>query len=73
MLDDWKLDPKGLIDPNFARPPMRRALAEIGALLTVNAAPAPRTHEFAPGARVRLRLANLGQQPGSWCSLSEAC
>jgi len=59
MLDDWKLDPKGLIDPNFAAAADAAGAGRIGALLTVNAAPAPSTHEFAPGARVRLRLANL--------------
>ncbi len=59
ILDDWRLDPKSAVDGDFANPAEARGAGRIGTLLTVNGASAPNTHEFAPGARVRLRLANL--------------
>ena len=59
ILDDWRLDPKSAVDGDFANPAEARGAGRIGTLLTVNGASAPKTHEFAPGARVRLRLANL--------------
>jgi len=59
ILDDWRLDAKGAADGDFANPAEARGAGRIGTLLTVNGASAPKTHEFAPGARVRLRLANL--------------
>ena len=59
ILDDWRLDPKSALDGDFANPAEARGAGRIGTLLTVNGASAPKTHEFAPGARVRLRLANL--------------
>ena len=59
ILDDWRLDPKSAVDGDFANPAEARGAGRIGTLLTVNGASAPKTHEFAPGARARLRLANL--------------
>ena len=59
VLDDWLLDAKGAAAGDFADPAQARGAGRIGTLLTVNGASAPKTHEFAPGARVRLRLANL--------------
>jgi FtsP/CotA-like multicopper oxidase with cupredoxin domain len=59
MLDDWRLDAKAAADGDFANPAEARGAGRIGTLLTVNGAGAPETHEFAPGARARLRLANL--------------
>ncbi len=59
ILDDWRLDAKGAADGDFANSAEARGAGRIGTLLTVNGASAPKTHEFAPGARVRLRLANL--------------
>jgi FtsP/CotA-like multicopper oxidase with cupredoxin domain len=59
ILDDWRLDPTSALAGDFANPAEARGAGHIGTLLTVNGASAPDTHEFAPGARVRLRLANL--------------
>jgi FtsP/CotA-like multicopper oxidase with cupredoxin domain len=59
ILDDWRLDSKSAVDSDFANLAEARGPGRIGTLLTVNGASAPKTHEFAPGARVRLRLANL--------------
>ena len=59
ILDDWRLDAQSAAAGDFANPAEARGAGRIGTLLTVNGASAPKTHEFAPGARVRLRLANL--------------
>ncbi len=59
VLDDWKLDPKGVVDSDFAKAAEAQGAGRIGALLMVNGAEAPSAHEFAPGARIWLRLANL--------------
>lgn len=59
LLDDWRLDSKGVLEGDFANPAEARGLGRIGALLAVNGARAPETHDLAPLARVRLRLANL--------------
>ncbi|MGA8171145.1 MAG: multicopper oxidase family protein [Methylocystis sp.] len=59
LLDDWRLDSKGAMDVEFAKAAEARGAGRIGTLLTVNGASAPAVHEFAPAARVRLRLANL--------------
>lgn len=56
LLSDWRLDPKGAIadleDANLAR------AGRFGATITANSAPAPLNLSAAPGARVRLRIAN---------------
>lgn len=49
-LDDWRLDAKGRIEAGESH---------IGPLLAVNGQAAPAAHDYPPGARVRLRLANL--------------
>ena len=57
VLADWRLDADGAVaglgDPGIERGPERR-----GDLVTVNSAPGPARFSAAPGARVRLRLAN---------------
>ncbi len=58
-LDDWKLDDKGEIAGDFHNDAEARGLGRTGKLVAVNGKAAPATHEFAPGARLRLRLANL--------------
>lgn len=59
VLDDWRLDPQGKLDGAFDDPKEARGPGRIGPLLAVNGKTAPATHDFPPGARVRLRLANL--------------
>jgi FtsP/CotA-like multicopper oxidase with cupredoxin domain len=58
-LDDWRLDEKGALAGPFDDAKEARAEGRIGPLLAVNGKAAPAMHEYAPGARVRLRLANL--------------
>lgn len=57
VLDDWRLAPDG--HAPFQSPAETPGPGRIGELLTVNGAAAPMTMDAAPGARVRLRLANL--------------
>lgn len=59
VLDDWRLDDKGQIDGQFDDPAATRGVGRIGPLLCVNGKSAPAQRQFPPGARVRLRLANL--------------
>jgi FtsP/CotA-like multicopper oxidase with cupredoxin domain len=59
LLDDWRLDAQGRVDGDFHDPKEAASEGHIGALLAVSGKPAPSAHEFAPGARIRLRLANL--------------
>ncbi len=59
VLDDWRLDDKGQIAGAFDDPAAARGVGRIGALLAVNGKAAPAKREFVPGARIRLRLANL--------------
>jgi FtsP/CotA-like multicopper oxidase with cupredoxin domain len=58
VLADWRLDEEGRIKDDFSDPAVARGAGRLGALVTANAAPAPLTLFPAPGARVRLRLAN---------------
>jgi FtsP/CotA-like multicopper oxidase with cupredoxin domain len=58
VLADWRLDEEGRIKDDFADAALARGAGRFGALVTANAAPAPLTLFPAPGARVRLRLAN---------------
>ncbi len=58
VLADWRLGEKSEIADDFSDASVARAAGRLGALLTANAAPAPLTFAPAPGARVRLRLAN---------------
>lgn len=57
VLDDWRLDKEGRVDPDFGA--AAAGAGRVGSLVTVDGKPAPTIREFAPGARVRLRLANL--------------
>jgi len=59
VLDDWRLDDNGLIVAGFDDPAAARGIGRLGPLLCVNGKAAPATQSCAPGARVRLRLANL--------------
>lgn len=59
VLDDWRLDAQGKISGAFDDAAEARGAGRTGPLLAVNGKAAPATHDFAPGARVRLRLANL--------------
>ena len=56
-LSDWRLDPSGQI-ADLGQADLGRGAGRIGAVLTANSAPAPLLLPAAPGARVRLRLAN---------------
>lgn len=58
-LDDWRLDARGQIDPAFGLAKEARGEGRIGSLVAVNGKAAPAAHDYPPGARVRLRLANL--------------
>jgi len=58
VLADWRLDENGAIKDDFSDASVVRAAGRLGELLTANAAPAPLNLTAAPGARVRLRLAN---------------
>jgi len=59
VLDDWLLDDASQIIGGFDDPAAARGVGRIGPLLCVNGKAAPAAESFAPGARVRLRLANL--------------
>jgi FtsP/CotA-like multicopper oxidase with cupredoxin domain len=58
-LDDWRLDALGQFVDDFGAPEAARSEGRIGTRLVVNGALAPARQEARPGARVRLRLANL--------------
>jgi FtsP/CotA-like multicopper oxidase with cupredoxin domain len=57
-LADWSLDDKGEVRDNFSDPAAARGAGRLGALIAANNRAAPLTLSAAPGARVRLRLAN---------------
>jgi FtsP/CotA-like multicopper oxidase with cupredoxin domain len=59
VLDDWRLDKDGRVDGGFGAQAEAAGAGRIGSLVAVDGKPAPSRREFAPGARVRLRLANL--------------
>jgi FtsP/CotA-like multicopper oxidase with cupredoxin domain len=59
VLDDWLLDAAGQVIGGFDDPAPARGAGRIGSLICVNGKAAPAAQSFAPGARVRLRLANL--------------
>jgi FtsP/CotA-like multicopper oxidase with cupredoxin domain len=58
-LDDWRLDAGARIEGDFHDARDARGDGRLGPLLAVNGKAAPATHAYPPGARVRLRLANL--------------
>lgn len=57
LVDDWRLGEDGALAP-FGDPLEAAAAGRLGNWLTVNGAGAPHEIKIAPGARVRLRLAN---------------
>ena len=59
VLDDWRLDAANQVSGAFDGAADARGAGRIGSLLCVNGREAPAHNDFAPGARVRLRLANL--------------
>jgi FtsP/CotA-like multicopper oxidase with cupredoxin domain len=59
VLDDWRLDPQGRVDGDFANAEEAAGAGRLGSLLAVNGKAAPAAHDFEANARVRLRLANL--------------
>jgi FtsP/CotA-like multicopper oxidase with cupredoxin domain len=59
LFDDWRLDAQGRIDGAFNDPKEVTKEGRVSSLVTVSGKNAPATYEFAPGARIRLRLANL--------------
>ena len=58
LVADWRLDDKGAILDDFAAPAIAQGAGRLGPLVTANASPVPLRLTAAPGARVRLRLAN---------------
>lgn len=59
VLDDWLLDDAGQVAGGFDDPAAARGVGRLGPLLCVNGKAAPARQTLPPGARVRLRLANL--------------
>jgi len=59
LLDDWRLDADGRIEGDFHDPREAAKEGRVSPLVAVSGKTAPATYEFAPGARIRLRLANL--------------
>ncbi|KAF0122763.1 MAG: Multicopper oxidase type 3 [Methylocystaceae bacterium] len=59
VLDDWRLNDAGQVVGDFNDPAAASGVGRIGPLLCVNGKAAPALQSLAPGARVRLRLANL--------------
>ena len=59
LLDDWRLDAEGRVEEDFHNAAEAKGGGRIGKNVTVNGAPAPASFEYAPRARLRLRLANL--------------
>ena len=57
ILSDWRLDSSGAL-ADLGNGALDRGAGRIGSVLAANGAPAPLTLSAAPGARVRLRLAN---------------
>ena len=57
-LADWSLDAQGQARDDFSDPATARGAGHLGALLAANNGSAPLMLNAAPGARVRLRLAN---------------
>ncbi len=59
LVDDWRLDNEGMLIGDFGNPADVGGAGRLGSLITANTQPAPITENFAPGARIRLRLANV--------------
>jgi FtsP/CotA-like multicopper oxidase with cupredoxin domain len=59
LIDDWRLDEQGMFIKDFGDPADVGGAGRMGSLLTANTKAAPITETFAPGSRIRLRLANV--------------
>lgn len=59
LLDEWRLDSQGRIEGDFHNAQEAAKEGRISPLLAVSGKAAPTTYDFAPGARIRLRIANL--------------
>ncbi|MBV8851200.1 MAG: multicopper oxidase family protein [Methylobacteriaceae bacterium] len=59
LIDDWRLDEQGMLVKDFGNPADVGGAGRIGSLLTANTQAAPIQETFAPGSRIRLRLANV--------------
>jgi FtsP/CotA-like multicopper oxidase with cupredoxin domain len=59
IIDDWRLDSSGEIDPSFKAVTDMARNGRLGNLLTVNGLPAPQPIAAAPGGRIRLRFLNV--------------
>jgi FtsP/CotA-like multicopper oxidase with cupredoxin domain len=57
-LADWKLEADGRVRDDFSDPALARGTGRLGARLAANNGATPLVLNAAPGARVRLRLAN---------------
>jgi len=59
LIDDWRLDEQGQLVQDFGNPADVGGAGRIGSLVTANTQAAPISEIFAPGSRIRLRLANV--------------
>ena len=59
LLDEWRLDAQGRIEGDFHNAQEAAKEGRISPLLSVSGKAAPSTYDFAPGARIRLRVANF--------------
>jgi FtsP/CotA-like multicopper oxidase with cupredoxin domain len=59
LIDDWRLDEQGMTIQDFGKLTDVGGAGRIGSMVTANARPAPIAETFAPGSRLRLRLANV--------------
>lgn len=57
VLDDWRLQPTGALDPSFGAAADLGRLGRLGNILTVNGKAVPDAYSVRPGSRVRLRIA----------------
>jgi FtsP/CotA-like multicopper oxidase with cupredoxin domain len=57
VIDDWRVDESGALAP-FGAVADASTTGRLGNVLTVNAGAAPHALQVAPGARIRLRIAN---------------
>lgn len=58
-LADWRLRDDGSLDASLLDMSDTGGPGRLGALMTINGAPAPFAQEAAPGARIRLRIVNM--------------
>lgn len=58
VIDDWRVDPEGVLAADFANPQDGAEAGRLGNFLTVNSLPKAIEDTLAPGSRLRLRLLN---------------